>query len=79
MPCAESSGHRVRGLLGHEPRPGQDRLAAAGQQAVLCVLGDDEDAQVALQVLLLVDGEQHGAVLDRRQHLRRQVERRQHD
>ena len=53
--------HRERGLLVDEARAGQDRLAAAGQQVVLGVLGDDEDAQVALQVLLLVDGEQDRA------------------
>ena len=78
MPSRGELDDLSRGLLGHESRTGQDRLAAAGQQAVLGVLGDDEDAQVALQVLLLVDGEQHRAVVDRREHLRREVERRQH-
>ena len=79
MPCAERSVTCPAVSCVDEPRTGQDRLAAAGQQAVLGELGDDEDAQVALQVLLLVDGEQDRAVLDRGQHFRRQVERRQHD
>src|SRR6266545_2727832 len=42
--------------------PGRD-------DTVLLVLGQEHDRQVALQVLLLVDGEQHLAVGDRLQHL----------
>ena len=58
MPSAESSVTCAAVSWVTKPGTGQDRLAAAGQQAVLGVLGDDEDAQVALQVLLLVDGEE---------------------
>ena len=77
MPSAERSVTWPAVSCGHEAGTGEDRLAAAGQQPVLGELGDDEDAQVALQVLLLVDGEEDGARLDRLEHLRRQVERRQ--
>src|SRR5918997_2947776 len=49
-------------LLRHERRSRQ-RLRG-GDRAVLGVLGKVDDGQVALQVLLLVDGEDHVAVPD---------------
>ena len=58
-----------------KPGPGQHRLAAADRVRVRLVEREEDDRQVALQVLLLVDGELDLAVLDRLHDVARQVER----
>ena len=52
-----------------KPGPVRIGVAATGQQPVLRELGHDLHAQVALEVLLLVDREEHVAVVDRVQHV----------
>src|SRR3954470_17103905 len=56
---------------------GQDRLPAANRVGVRLEELQEHNRQVTLQILLLIDREQHGPVLDVREPLRAQVERRQ--
>src|SRR6266699_1723574 len=67
--------HLRRRVLEHEARAGQDDAAATGHQQVLLVKGEEQDRQVALEELLLVDREEHVALVDGRQGFRREVER----
>ncbi len=58
---------------------GQDRLATARNEAVQLVVGQEYDRQIALEELLLVDGELHLTGLDRIQDVLREVEGRELD
>ena len=75
IPRPLSCQRERRGLARHEVRAGRDDLAARGEEAVARLLGQHHDRHVALQVGLLVDGEQDAAVLDRLEHLGLEVER----
>ena len=59
-------------LLGDEARPGHH--GAGRHQPVQLVQPQQLDRQVALQELLLVDREQHLALIDRLEHAGRQIE-----
>src|SRR5690606_24705900 len=71
--------HAGRVLLRHERGARPDDLAAARDGAGLEVLDHRDDAEVALEVRLLVDREQDVAGRDRLEDLRVQVERAERD
>src|SRR6266542_2809737 len=58
-----------RVVLGDERRAGGDDATGARDGAVLLVERQEHDGQIALNVLLLVDGEQHLPVAHGHQHL----------
>ena len=62
-------------VLVDEAGAGEHRLAATDRVEVVLVQREEDDRQVPLEVLLLVDGEQHVAVDDRLDHVLAEVER----
>ena len=75
MPFSVSAMTSAAFSFGHEARPGADDLAATGHGLGLQVLGQEDDGQIALEVGLLVDGEEELAVAHGSENVRREVER----
>ena len=68
-------GSRIAGI--NNARSGEDRQATAHGVQVCAVQVQEDDREIALQILLLVDGEHHLASLNGLEDVRAEVKRRQ--
>src|SRR5688572_29880643 len=62
---------------GDKTGSGCDDLAAAGKRQRLDVFGEEHDGQIALQILLLIDGEQHAPIAHGFEYPGREIEGRE--